>query len=226
MPPNRYLIAAGPTREPIDPVRYIGNRSSGRLGIALADAAARRGHATTLLLGPSGVFPSDPSVLTERFERAEELERLIRDRLHDRDIFIMAAAVADYRPRTRQADKIRREGPSLTIELEQVPDILAGLADVRRPHQLIVGFALEPRSKLLESAQAKLERKQVDMIVANPLETMDATTIEALLIRHDAPPESVGSTHAPLDKQVFASMLIDRCDALLDARADSRSASP
>lgn len=179
------LITAGPTHEPIDRVRYLGNRSSGRLGIALAEAAAGNGWQVTLLLGPTTLIPSSTSIRVLRFLTTADLQRLITDEMPGCDVLVMAAAVADYRPRqpvSEQQGKIRRADGPLSLELEPTPDLLAAAAATRRPGQVVVGFALEPRERLMESALGKLRRKSLDMIVANPLETMDSTEIEATVL--------------------------------------------
>lgn len=182
----KLLITAGPTHEPIDRVRFFGNRSSGRLGVALADAAARSdlGWDVRLLLGPTGLTPSDSQVSLHRFQTTADLEALLSAHVPDSDVLIMAAAVADYRPKPSadSSGKIPRTDRPLVIELEPTNDLLAGVAEIRRPDQTIVGFALEPRERLMASASDKLTRKRLDFIVANPLETMDAPTIEATLI--------------------------------------------
>ena len=184
-PRGRLLITAGPTHEPIDAVRYIANRSSGRLGIALADAAAERGWAVTLLLGPTPLSPAHPRVRVVRFRSTADLESELRTHFGGCDVLVMAAAVADYRPRICEADlerKHRRRGEGMVLELAATPDLLAGVAARRRPDQTVVGFALEPRDEMLDSARRKLERKKVDLVVANPLETMDSPEIEAVVI--------------------------------------------
>lgn len=209
---RRVLITAGPTHEPIDAVRFLGNRSSGTLGVALALAAAERGHSVTLLLGPTAMGLTDTRVRLRRFRTAADLEALLKEEAPACDLLIMAAAVADYRPVTPPGldpatGKLRREDKRLTIELEPTADLLAGCAARRKPGQQIVGFALEPRERMLASARAKLERKKVDAIVANPLETMDAPTIEATLVRADGADER---TDGPIDKARFADWLLDR----------------
>lgn len=179
------MITAGPTQEPIDAVRFIGNRSSGRLGIALADHAASLGWNVRLLLGPTGLSTSDSRVEVVRFRTTADLERALSDHVPWCDVLVMAAAVADYRPKvTPEAllGKQRRSAAGLTIELEATPDLLAACAKGRVPGQTFVGFALEPREQLMESARSKLQRKSLDMIVANPLETMDGPTIEATVL--------------------------------------------
>lgn len=208
MPARRLLITAGPTHEPIDEVRYIGNRSSGRLGVELADAAAGRGVETTLLLGPTSLACSDTRVRTIRFRTTADLEALLKDHLGWADVLVMAAAVADYRPiRRAEGGKLRRESRNLTIECEPTPDLLAGCAARRRAGQVLVGFALEPRDRLEESARSKLDRKGVDAIVANPLETMEGERIEAWLIRRGG---DDARTPGAIHKRDFAPWLLDR----------------
>ncbi|GAB4546533.1 MAG: hypothetical protein Tsb0013_05470 [Phycisphaerales bacterium] len=211
----RLLISAGPTHEPLDAVRYLGNRSSGRLGIALAEHAAERGWGVTLLLGPTHTTTDHPSVDLVRFRTTRDLERLLGEHLPGCDCLVMAAAVADYRPvlpegvtqDTVDDVKLRREGDDLVIRCEPTPDLLAGVSRRADPSQLLVGFALEPRDQLLESASRKLRRKSVDLIVANPLETMDAGSIEATLVGPDGP---IAKTHGAIDKRLFAPWLLDR----------------
>lgn len=203
------LITAGPTHEPIDAVRYIGNRSSGRLGIAVAEEAARRGWPTTLLLGPTALAPSDGRVTLRRFQSASDLEALLRQEMPLCDVLVMAAAVADYRPRAvpdALKGKWRRITSGMTLELEPTPDLVARCAADRRPGQFIVGFALEPRAELLASARDKLSRKGIDLIVANPLETMDSPAIEATVIGADG---LEAHTEGRIDKREFAPWLLD-----------------
>ena len=220
--PFRLLLTAGPTHEPIDAVRYIGNRSSGRLGCAVADAAAARGWDVRLLLGPTRLEPADPRVHVERFTTVADLERLLIRRLPGCDLLVMAAAVADYRPAADQTDpggKLRRTPGDLVLRLEPTPDLVAGCVSRRREDQLIVGFALEPAESLLASAKSKIERKGVDAIVANPLETMDAEGIEARLIGAPGTPIEAGiSTPGKIAKTEFADWLVDRLAELLDDR--------
>jgi len=211
--PPRLLITAGPTHEAIDAVRYLANRSSGRLGIALADEAHARGWRVTLLLGPTHLEPTGAGVATVRFGSTAELEQALVEHLTGCDALIMAAAVADFRPRepaSAQA-KIKRSGKSLMIELEPTPDLLARASRGKRPEQVFVGFALEPTESMLESALDKLDRKGLDMIVANPLETMDAADIEATILSREAPRDPVETERLPpMTKPEFASELIDR----------------
>lgn len=207
------LITAGPTHEPIDAVRFVGNRSSGRMGIALATTAAARGWNTTLLLGPVPNPPAtDSPFKMERFRTCEDLRTLLATHVANADVLVMAAAVADYRPKIDPAmvnAKFRRVNQPLNIELEPTPDLLASVASSRRPNQYMVGFALEPRAEVETSSRAKLERKKVDMVVGNPLETMDSPMIEATIFLQD------GSTRSPgraLPKSEFAAWLLDQIE--------------
>ncbi|MFG0273512.1 MAG: phosphopantothenoylcysteine decarboxylase [Phycisphaerales bacterium] len=209
MPQTQLLITAGPTHEPIDEVRYLANRSSGRLGVAIADAAARRGWRVTMLLGPTHLSVSDTNVDLHRFRTAADLEALLREHAPHCDLLIMAAAVADYRPAARSAGKIERTDQALTVTLEPVPDLIAACARAKRPHQRFVGFALAAREGLEAAARAKMARKGLDGIVANPLETMDAETVEAILIAGEA----VARTQGPVSKAAFAEWLLDRLES-------------
>lgn len=210
---RRLLITAGPTHEPIDAVRYIGNRSSGRLGVQLADRAAARGWSVTLLLGPTSLSPNHSDVRTVRFRTTAELQDALAEEFERCDVLVMTAAVADYRPKTRElGGKIKRASQGLSLELEATPDLLAAVSKARLPGQFVVGFALEPRDRMIESARDKLQRKSLDLIVANPLETMDAPTIEAALL---APDEPAPTRLAAMSKAVFADALLDEIERRL-----------
>lgn len=215
---HRLLITAGPTHEPIDAVRFIGNRSSGRLGVALAERAAARGVDTTLLLGPTPLQPTHTNARVVRFRTTADLQAALAEHVTGCDTLVMAAAVADYRPVPDAAasmggsatGKLRREKRNITLELEPTPDLLAGVSAAVREsggRQRLIGFALEPREGLLDVARRKLERKGCDAIVANPLETMDAETIEAWLVWKDG---RIDETPGAITKGAFADWLLDR----------------
>ena len=157
------LVTAGPTREKIDPVRYLSNRSSGRMGYALAEAALRRGARVLLVSGPTNIRPPEAAALT-RIETADEMRQAVLDRLPQATIIIKAAAVADFRPKTVAEQKIKRSGPT-SLELEPTPDILAELS-ARKTNQLVIGFAAET-TDVLENARKKLQKKSLDAIVVN-----------------------------------------------------------
>ena len=157
------LITAGPTREKIDPVRYLTNRSSGRMGYALAEAALRRGARVLLVSGPTALTPPGAAEVT-KVESAEEMRQAVLNLLPQATIVIKTAAVADYRPKSAASQKIKRTGP-ITLELEPTTDILAELAR-RKQSQIIVGFAAETQN-VLENAHKKLASKSLDAIVVN-----------------------------------------------------------
>lgn len=157
------LITAGPTREKIDPVRYLTNRSSGRMGYALAEAALRRGARVLLVSGPTAINPPSAAELT-RVESAEEMGNVTLRLLPESTIVIMTAAVADYRVKNPAEQKIKRKGP-MSLDLDPTADILKEIAS-RRTSQLVIGFAAET-SNALENARQKLAAKGLDMIVVN-----------------------------------------------------------
>jgi phosphopantothenoylcysteine decarboxylase/phosphopantothenate--cysteine ligase len=179
------LITAGPTREKIDPVRYITNRSSGRMGYALAEAALRRGAHVLLVSGPTTVMPPDAAELT-RVETTEQMHVAVMDLLSQATIVIKTAAVADYRPKAAAAQKLTRSGPML-LELEPTADILAELA-AKKTHQLIIGFAAETEN-VLENARKKLAKKSLDAIVVNDVSRegtgFDSDRNAATILTHD-----------------------------------------
>lgn len=218
----RLLISAGPTYEPIDAVRFIGNRSSGKVGSSLADYAAAEGWEVRLLLGPNAQVPTDAGVEVIRFGSAQDLEDALAEHLSWCDCLIMAAAVADYRPKPCEVDcdgKRRRTGDDVSIQLESTPDLLAGCSKKAREDQLLVGFALEPADQLEASALRKLAKKDIDLIVANPLETMDSDTIEARLIgNRDHGLDTDISTDGCISKSGFAAWLIQNLTELVETR--------
>ena len=170
---RRVVITAGPTHEPIDPVRFIGNHSTGRMGIALAEEFARRGAEVDLILGPSSLKPSE-AVRTTRVTTAEEMLQATEEVIEEADIAIFSAAVADYRPRYHYTEKIKREGQAeMELELVRNPDIAATLGSRKRPEQFFVGFALESNAGV-EEAKRKMHAKYFDAIVLNSLQDAGA----------------------------------------------------
>jgi phosphopantothenoylcysteine decarboxylase / phosphopantothenate---cysteine ligase len=157
------LITAGPTREKIDPVRYITNRSSGRMGYALAEAALRRGARVLLVTGPTSIVPPDAVEVT-RIETADQMRAAVLQLFSQATIVIKTAAVSDYRPKAAAIQKLKRSGP-MSLELEPTTDILAELS-AKKSTQLIVGFAAETEN-VLENARKKLAKKSLDAIVVN-----------------------------------------------------------
>ena len=156
------LVTAGGTREALDPVRFIGNRSSGKMGYALAEAAQSRGAKVILISGPSALYPP-PKCELVKVTTAEEMRSAVLDRMQDATLIIKSAAVADYRPVVVAEQKMKRTGP-MTVELAPTEDILAEVARRRKPGQLIVGFAAETENRV-ENGRAKLLRKGADAIV-------------------------------------------------------------
>ena len=211
----RILVTAGPTREPIDAVRYLSNRSSGKVGLAITEAALGLEWPVTLLLGPGTQYPpSHPLLTTFGFTTASDLETLLKAHWPASDVLVMAAAVADFRPKSPLAGKKRMRGEPCSLELEPVDDLLAGLAPLSTPGQIRIGFALEDPAELQERAEMKLKSKDLDAIVANPLSTLESDSIEATLIHRDGRSEALPS---PASKQEFAAWLLDRISSLLHA---------
>ncbi|MFG0258665.1 MAG: phosphopantothenoylcysteine decarboxylase [Phycisphaerales bacterium JB043] len=203
-------MTAGPTHEPIDAVRYIANRSSGRMGIALALEGVTRGWHTTLLLGPVSVStPDNTNLAIHRFRTSDDLQNLLETHSRECDVLIMAAAVADYRPKTPRTTKMARMDEGMSLELEPVEDLIARCARDKRDDQFFVGFALESRDELESRGARKLQSKGLNMIVANPLETMDAEEIEGLIIGSSESQSGVEQV-PPDTKESFARVLLDR----------------
>ena len=161
------LVTAGPTREKIDPVRYITNRSSGRMGYAIAQAAFMRGANVTLVSGP--VHITTPLENVVNVETTEDLLREVMSRAAQQDIIIQAAAPADYRPSEIKSGKIKKNGDDfITLELAATPDVARAVGETKRPGQVLVGFAAET-DNVLENARKKLDAKNLDFIVANDI---------------------------------------------------------
>jgi phosphopantothenoylcysteine decarboxylase / phosphopantothenate---cysteine ligase len=165
---QKILITAGPTYEAIDPVRFIGNRSSGKMGVALAETLARRGAEVFLILGPSALSTQVLGIQTIRVESAQQMYDAAIQIFPNCDAAILAAAVADYRPQTVATEKIKKKSDTLTIELERTADIAAELGRRKTEKQRIIGFALETHEELA-NALSKLRRKNMDAIVLNSL---------------------------------------------------------
>ena len=213
---RRMLITAGPTHEPIDPVRFIGNRSSGKMGVALAAEAVGRGAAVTLVLGPGTIAPPT-RVEVVRVETAEEMRGAVLDRVDDVDAIVMAAAVADFRPKEASGSKLKKETGVPDLMLEPTPDILAELGE-RRSAVVLVGFAAETE-ELAEAGRAKLAAKHLDLIVVNRVGEegtgFGSDTNEAIVLAADGDDVPLSrSTKAEL-----AGVVLDRVAALLDGRS-------
>lgn len=206
---RKIMITAGPTYEKIDPVRFIGNYSSGKMGFALAEECARRGAEVTLIAGPVQLEAKHSRIHRIDVESAEEMHVASQACFSDADAAILCAAVADYRPETVVDKKIKREKErELTLHLQATKDIAAGLGAAKREGQLLVGFALETNNEQ-QNAEGKLERKNFDFIVLNSLNDVGAG------FRHDTNKISIidrkGRTDYPLkSKTEVAQDIIDR----------------
>lgn len=165
---KKVMVSAGPTYEPIDPVRFIGNRSSGKMGIALAKELQRRGAVVTLIMGPSHLQPPFDGIEIVNVKTAEEMYQACVLQFEQSDITIMAAAVSDYTPVSTATEKIKKTGDRLIVELVKTKDILKTLGDKKKEDQFLAGFALETSNER-EHALDKLEKKNVDMIILNSL---------------------------------------------------------
>ncbi len=180
------LVTAGRTEEPLDAVRYLSNRSSGKMGYALAEAGCRRGARVVLVSGPTHLEPP-AGARVERVRTAAEMAQAVSSHLDEATAILMAAAVADFRPAKARSGKIKKRSGPPAVKFEPTPDILADVARHRRPHQLVVGFAAEA-DHVLENAAAKLREKKLDFIVANDI-TQDGagfdvdTNVVTLLFR-------------------------------------------
>lgn len=210
----RILVTAGPTVEPIDPVRYISNRSTGKMGYALARAARRRGALVTLVSGPTTLGPPY-GVIFRGVRTAEEMRQAVFENLQNCDIVIKAAAVSDYRPKESAHKKIKKGPASISLDLVKNPDILALLGDMKKKSPcILVGFAAETQD-LLDNATEKLRGKNLDMIVANDVSRDDAgfgadTNIVKLIYEDGRVEESPLMT-----KDEVADLILDRIKTLL-----------
>lgn len=169
---KKVLVTAGPTREAIDPVRYITNHSTGKMGYAIAQAAARRGAEVTLVSGPVNL-KAPLGVNLVPVTSAGEMFQAVTEASSSQDVIIKAAAVADYRPKYVGTEKTKKKDGDMNLEMERTDDILAWLGNHRQTGQVLCGFSMETEN-MLENSQAKLEKKHVDMIVANNLKTAGA----------------------------------------------------
>lgn len=211
----RILVTAGPTLEEIDPVRFISNHSSGKMGYAIARQARLRGAEVTLVTGPTCLAPP-LGVNVVRVQSAHEMRDAVRERLENTDVVIKAAAVADYRPKARAGNKVKKETESLSIELEKNPDILAELGACKGD-RILVGFAAETQD-LVRNAGVKLKNKNLDMVVANDVSQEGAgfnvdTNIAKLLFR-DGRVEELPI----MEKEALAGVILEHVEQLRGGR--------
>jgi phosphopantothenoylcysteine decarboxylase/phosphopantothenate--cysteine ligase len=218
----RVLVTAGGTREPIDSVRFIGNRSSGRMGIALAERAARRGADVTLVAA-NVALPTPAGVGRVEVETTTELAAAVRERFEHAHVLLMAAAVADFQAARVATGKIEREGTGpMELPLERTEDVLAGLAPLRTAEQTMVGFAAEHGADAVERARGKLERKGLDAIVFNDVSRsdigFDSDLNEVVIVERD------GEHRVDLaPKGEVADAILDRVQALRAQKAARES---
>lgn len=170
---KKVLITAGPTHEAIDPVRFIGNHSSGKMGYALAEEASNLGADVILVSGPSKEVVNHSQILLEKVTSAQQMYEVSSQYFREADIIILAAAVADYKPQIQATHKIKKKTDSLTLILDKTIDIAQTLGQIKKDNQFMVGFALETQNEL-ENAKGKLLRKNMDMIVLNSLQEKGA----------------------------------------------------
>ena len=220
----KVLVTAGGTREPIDSVRFVGNRSSGKMGFAVAEAAAARGAKVTVVAANVSL-PRDPAIEFIDVSTAAELEHAVQSEFAGCDVLVMAAAVADFRPIAPADGKIKKAGRSeLTIELEATNDVLAGVSAARRADQLVVGFAAEAGEALHAEAERKLASKGLDMIVANDISDasigFEVDRNAVTIFSKDGDPEGpiAGS------KREVAAAITDRVERLVLAKTRSGAA--
>jgi phosphopantothenoylcysteine decarboxylase/phosphopantothenate--cysteine ligase len=211
----RVVVSAGGTREPIDPVRFIGNRSSGRMGFALAERAAQRGAEVTVIAANVSL-PEPAGVRRVDVETAADLATALEAEFPRCHVLLMAAAVADFRPARAEAGKISRQGSGgLELRLEETEDILARLAGLRTPEQTVIGFAAEHGAEAIERARAKLGRKGLDAIVFNDVSRpeigFDSDRNEVTIVEPDADHHV-----AVAAKEEVADAILDRVEALGD----------
>lgn len=205
---EHVLITVGATREAIDPVRFLSNNSSGRMGFAIAEAAKRRGARVTIVAGATTIAPPDNAALV-RVDSAAEMHAAVMNGLSDASVFIGAAAVADYRPVERSSQKIKKTQSSLSLELERTPDILREVADAKHDGLLVIGFAAETEN-ILANAREKLTAKNLDAIIANDVTRdgvgFDTVTNEVTIISRDRK----APIHVPLmAKTNVANIILD-----------------
>jgi phosphopantothenoylcysteine decarboxylase/phosphopantothenate--cysteine ligase len=212
------LVTAGPTFEAIDPVRFIGNRSSGRMGFAIAEEASRRGANVILISGPGQLEPSDPKIRFRKVTTAAEMNQECQTSFPVSDILIMAAAVADYTPSQVSLVKIKKKEKKMSLELEKTADILESLGKLKRKNQFLVGFALESVNGI-KNATEKLKKKNLDLVILNSLDDIgtgfEGTTNKVTIIGK----KGVIAEGSLKEKKMVAA---DILDAILNVKANPK----
>lgn len=212
---KRVLVTAGPTQEKIDPVRYITNHSTGKMGYAIARAASLRGAEVTLVSGPTALSYPD-FVRTVPVQSAQDMYEAVLSRAEEQDLIIMSAAVADYRPCEVHEEKVKKSDSSITLPLEKTKDILQTLGSQKGPHQILCGFSMETEH-MIENSRKKLEKKNLDLIVANNLKEAGAgfgvdTNVVTLITKE-------GEQALPqMSKDEVAHKILERCHDFMDEK--------
>jgi len=213
---KNIIVTAGATREPIDPVRFLSNHSSGKMGVALARAAWRRGADVTLIVGHVDI-PLPPEILTVKTDTVSEMSEAVAEKLLAADVLIMAAAPADFRPASEAPQKIKKGRTATKIVLEPTEDILKSTIARRKKKSVIVGFALETTDGL-QNAKAKLKSKELDFVILNnatePGAGFGVDTNRVTVIARDGKPEELEL----MSKTDLAEVLLDRVDRELNGR--------
>jgi len=205
---KKALITAGPTYELLDPVRFIGNHSSGKMGVAIANELARRGAEVTLVLGPSNVSVDEKKIKTFHVTSAKEMYEVCVEQFPQMSLAVMAAAVADYTPVNTFSEKIKKNDGNLVLELQKTKDILKSLGEIKKDRQLLIGFALETKNEV-EYAKSKLKDKNADIIVLNSLRDKGAgfgTDTNKITIFEKS---GAATTYDQKDKALVAKDIVD-----------------
>jgi phosphopantothenoylcysteine decarboxylase/phosphopantothenate--cysteine ligase len=213
---RRVVVTAGPTREPIDPVRFLSNRSTGKMGVAVAAAAWRRGADVTLIAGPLAVLPPVGTTLVS-VETTAEMLAAVTEHMPTADVLVMAAAPSDFRPAVVAPQKIKKTVAPSSIPLAATEDVLVATRAVRPPRAIVVGFALETQAALI-GGRTKLEQKALDMVVVNdatePGAGFEKDTNRVSFLIGDAEPEELPL----LDKADVAEAILDRVEGIMRGR--------
>ncbi|TET33090.1 MAG: phosphopantothenoylcysteine decarboxylase [Planctomycetota bacterium] len=208
----KILVTAGPTREHVDDVRFISNLSSGRMGFVIAEAARRAGHEAVLVAGPTNLSPP-AGVEFVPVTSAAEMAEAVKSRFEDVDAVVMAAAVADYRPKKKIAGKIQKGEKPLNLELERTEDILAHLGGMKKD-QVLVGFALEASEADIERGLEKCRAKHCDLVVVNTVSAMGKAASTAVIADRD----NVLTTLTDTDKTEIARTILNQVSRILESR--------
>lgn len=210
----KILVTAGPTREPIDRVRFISNRSSGRTGYAIADAAVERNHGVRIVSGPVDISTAS-EIEVIGVETAAQMRDRVLEQVSWFDCLIMCAAVSDFQPLQTGIAKLKRTSSNIMLEMTPTADILSEISTMVRPNQVLIGFALEPGDRMMENACKKLSEKGLDMIVANSFDTIGTHTIQGAFLFRDQSVEPFDR----MNKAEFSGRIIRRAEDLFSRQS-------